>query len=72
LACPRRILRLPDVAVASEASDLTHDRGYTAFARINHGNFYLEPGYVHSIKLNDDAATLTVGVDLWAFPAGRH
>ena len=54
------------------ASDLTHDRGYTAFVRLNHGHFYLEPAYVHSIKLNDDAATLTVGVDVWGLLTHRR
>ncbi len=62
----------PNGVPPSQASDLTHDRGYTAFVRLNHGNFYFEPAYVHSIKLNDDAATLTVGVDLWAVLTGKH
>jgi hypothetical protein len=56
------------------ASDFTHDRGYTAFLRVNPTRFmYIEPAYVHSLKFNQDAATLTVGFDLRAlFSAGRH
>jgi len=47
------------------ASNITHDRGYSAFARVNLSRFlYAEAAYVHSIPLNDDAATLTFGVDV--------
>lgn len=47
------------------ASDITHDRGYTAFARVTLSRFlYAEAAYVHSIPLNDDAATVTLGVDV--------
>ena len=46
-------------------SQITHDRGVTAFVRINPTRFlYLEPAYVHSLKFGDDAATLTLGFDL--------
>jgi hypothetical protein len=47
------------------ASDITHDRGYTGFARVTLSRFlYAEAAYVHSIPLNDDAATITFGVDV--------
>lgn len=47
------------------ASDITHDRGYTAFARVTLSRYlYAEAAYVHSIPLNDDAATVTFGVDV--------
>jgi hypothetical protein len=62
----------PNGVPPSDASSLTHDRGYTAFVCLNHGVFYFQPAYVHSIKLNDDAATVTVGVDLWALLTGKH
>lgn len=46
-------------------SDVTHDRGYSAWLRLVAGRtFYIEAAYVHSIKLNNDAATVTLGVDL--------
>lgn len=46
-------------------SDVTHDRGYSAWVRLTLGRaLYVEPAYVHSIKLNNDAATVTLGVDL--------
>lgn len=57
----------------SSASDFTHDRGYSAYLRFNPTRFmYIEPAYVHSLKLNQDAATLTVGFDLRALFSGRH
>lgn len=47
------------------ASDITHDRGYTAFARVTLSRYlYAEAAYVHSIPLNDDAATITLGIDV--------
>ena len=53
--------------------DLLHDRGYTAFLRVNPTRFmYIEPAYVHSVKFDQDAATLTVGFDLRALFGGRH
>jgi hypothetical protein len=56
-----------------DISNLTHDRGYSAFIRINPTRFmYIEPAYVHSIKLNQDAATLTVGFDIRAMLSGRR
>jgi hypothetical protein len=56
-----------------DVSNLTHDRGYSAFIRFNPTRFmYIEPAYVHSLKLNTDAATLTVGFDLRAMFSGRH
>jgi opacity protein-like surface antigen len=63
---------LPNGVSPAAVSDLTHDRGYTAFVRFTHGNFYFEPAYVHSIKLNDDAATLTIGVDVGSLLTHRH
>jgi hypothetical protein len=33
---------------------------------------YIEPAYVHSLKLNTDAATLTVGFDLRALFGGKR
>jgi hypothetical protein len=55
------------------ASDLTHDRGYSAFIRINPTHFmYVEPAYIHSTKLDQDAATLTVGFDLRELFGRRH
>ena len=56
-----------------DVSNLTHDRGYSAFVRFNPTRFmYIEPAYVHSLKLNTDAATLTVGFDLRAMFSGSH
>lgn len=59
-----------------DVSNLTHDRGYSAFIRFNPTRFmYIEPAYVHSLKLNTDAATaatLTVGFDPRAMFAGRR
>jgi hypothetical protein len=56
-----------------DVSNLTHDRGYSAFIRINPTRFmYIEPAYVHSLKLNSDAATLTVGFDLRAMFGGSR
>jgi hypothetical protein len=58
---------------SSSVSDLTHDRGYSAFLRFNPTRFmYVEPAYVHSLKLNQDAATLTVGFDLREMFGRRH
>jgi len=46
-------------------SDVTHDRGYSSWLRLMAGRtFYIEAAYVHSIKLNNDAGTLTLGIDL--------
>ncbi len=54
------------------AADLTHDRGYSAFLRFNPTRFmYIEPAYVHSLKFNQDAATVTVGFDLRALFSGK-
>jgi hypothetical protein len=58
---------------SADVSNLTHDRGYSAFIRMNPTRFmYIEPAYVHSLKLNTDAATLTVGFDLRAMLSGWH
>jgi hypothetical protein len=63
---------LPNGAPAT-AADILHDRGYTAFLRVNPTRFmYIEPAYVHSVKFNQDAATVTVGFDLRALFSGRH
>jgi hypothetical protein len=57
----------------SRVSDLTHYRGYTAFFRLNPARFIdIEPAYVHSLKFNQDAATVTVGFDLRALFGGRR
>jgi hypothetical protein len=46
------------------ATLITHDRGYSAWVRFTPSRFfYIEPGYSHSLKLNQDAATVTVGLD---------
>ena len=46
------------------ATLITHDRGYSAWVRLTPSRFfYIEPGYSHSLKLNQDAATITVGLD---------
>ena len=35
-------------------SNITHDRGYSAWVQLTLGRFlYIEPAYVHSIKLNN-------------------
>jgi hypothetical protein len=55
------------------ASDITHDRGYSAFLRFNPTRFmYIEPAYVHSVKFDQDAATVTVGFDLRALFSGKY
>jgi hypothetical protein len=46
-------------------SQITHDRGYTGYVRATPTrSIYLEAAYVHSLEMNFDAATFTVGVDL--------
>lgn len=46
-------------------SNVTHDHGYTGFVRLTPTRFmFVEAAYVHSIALNDDAATVTLGFDL--------
>jgi hypothetical protein len=46
-------------------SQVTHDRGYTAYLRLTPTrSLFIEGAYVHSLELNTDAATLTVGVDV--------
>ena len=58
---------------SADVSNFTHDRGYSAFIRFNPTRFmYIEPAYVHSLKLNTDAATLTVGFDLRALFGGKR
>ena len=48
-------------------SDITHDHGETAFIRLAPTRFlYIEPGYVNSMQLNDNAVTLRVGIDFGA------
>jgi len=65
-------LLLPNGTSGSSATALLHDRGYSAFLRINPTRFmYIEPAYVHSLKFNQDAATVTVGFDLRALFSGR-
>ena len=55
------------------SADLTHDRGYSAFLRFNPTRFmYIEPAYVHSLKFDQDAATVTVGFDLRALFGGKR
>ena len=61
----RRPNNVQGVPLTPDASLVTHDRGYSAWLRIQPSRFfYLEPGYSHSIKLDQDAATVTVGLDL--------
>jgi hypothetical protein len=68
----RNFFLLPNGTTGS-VGDFTHDRGYSAFIRFNPTRFmYIEPAYVHSLKFNQDAATLTVGFDLRALFGGRH
>jgi hypothetical protein len=68
----RNFFLLPNGTTGS-VSDFTHDRGYSAFLRVNPTRFmYIEPAYVHSLKFNQDAATLTVGFDLRALFGGRR
>jgi hypothetical protein len=46
-------------------SNITHDRGYTAFVRVTPTRYmFAEAAYVHSLALNQDAATVTLGFDL--------
>ena len=46
-------------------SQITHDRGYTAYLRLTPTrSLFIEGAYVHSLELNTDAATLTIGVDV--------
>ncbi|HKQ85873.1 MAG TPA: hypothetical protein VJS43_03785 [Candidatus Acidoferrales bacterium] len=52
---------------------ITHDHGYTGFVRVMPTrNVYLEAAYVHSIEMNFDAATFTVGVDLKSLFSRPH
>ena len=52
-------------APAETVSQITNDHGYTAYLRLTtKRNFFFEGAYVHSLELNTDAGTLTVGVDL--------
>ncbi len=68
----RNFFLLPNGTTGS-VGDFTHDRGYSAFIRFNPTRFmYIEPAYVHSLKFNQDAATVTVGFDLRALFSGRH
>jgi hypothetical protein len=49
----------------TSVSDITHDHGYSAWLRLAPTRFlFVEAAYVHSIKLNDDAATPTLGFDM--------
>jgi hypothetical protein len=48
-------------------ADITHDYGETAFVRMSLNRWlYLEPGYVHSQRLNDNSVTFRVGFDFKA------
>jgi hypothetical protein len=52
---------------------ITHDHGYTGYVRIMPTRtLYLEAAYVHSMELNFDAATFTVGVDLKSLFSRPH
>ena len=57
-------------------SDYTHDRGYSAWVRFTPGRvLYTELGYDHSIRLRQDAASITIGFDLTPLlrrPTVRH
>jgi hypothetical protein len=65
---------LPTTTIS--VSDITHDHGYSAWLRLTPTRFlFVEAAYVHSIKLNDDAATVTLGVDvrsLFTRPGARQ
>jgi len=51
--------------VTPTAALLTHDRGYSAWVKLlSTRSVFTQVGYNHSIKLDQDAATLTVGFDL--------
>lgn len=46
------------------AALLDHDRGYSAWVKILSSHYmYTQVGYNHSLKLDQDAATVTVGLD---------
>jgi hypothetical protein len=65
-------LLVPAGASGATISQLTHDHGYAAFLRFNPTRaIYIEPAYVHSLKFDQDAATITLGFDLRAL-FGRH
>lgn len=52
---------------AIDVSQLTHDDGLSAFVRLIPTPYlYAQVGYVHSVKLSQDAATFIVGVDVLA------
>ncbi len=52
---------------------ITHDHGYTGYVRVMPTRtVYLEAAYVHSIEMNFDAATFTVGVDLKSLFSRPH
>jgi len=57
-----------DLAILSNdiaPTNITHDRGYTAFVRVTPTRFmFAEAAYVHSLALDTDAATVTLGFDL--------
>lgn len=50
--------------VTPTASLIDHDRGFSTWVRIPSSHLlYTQVGYNHSIKLDEDAATVTVGLD---------
>lgn len=52
---------------------ITHDHGYTGYVRVMPTRtVYLEAAYVHSMEMNFDAATFTVGVDLKSLFSRPH
>ncbi|HEY6248793.1 MAG TPA: hypothetical protein VI685_02465 [Candidatus Angelobacter sp.] len=51
--------------ITPTAALLTHDRGYSAWVRLLSSRFITtQVGYNHSIKLDQDAATVTIGFDV--------
>lgn len=56
---------LPNVTLTPDALLLDHDRGYSAWVKLLTTHYlFTQVGYNHSIKLDEDAATLTIGLDL--------
>lgn len=60
--------------VTPTAALLTHDRGVSAWVRLLSSRYvYTQVGYNHSLKLDQDAATVTIGFDVTRmFGKGPH
>jgi hypothetical protein len=63
-------------ATAQILEQFTHDRGYSAWVRLDPGRYvYTEVGYDHSIRLRQNSATFTLGFNLTSLfrrPPVRH